>query len=193
MTASMLRYTTFDTPWGCFGLACVGERVCRTILPVPDGATVRTALLAGLEQQASHDAVFEKGLARGLQQRVVAYFEGENTDFSTDPAIDLGGLGPFSQAVLKACRQIPIGQTQTYAALARSIGRPHGARAAGNALAANPIPLIVPCHRVLRTDGRLGGFSALGGTALKQRMLVLERACRFPGERAESRGQLWAH
>ena len=193
MTASMLRYTTFDTPWGCFGLACVGERVCRTILPGPDGATVRTALLAGLERRALHDAVFEKGLARGLQQRIVAYFEGVNTDFRTDPAIDLGGLGPFTQTLLTACRQIPAGQTQTYAALARSIGRPHGARAAGNALAANPIPLIVPCHRVLRTDGGLGGFSAPGGTAVKQRMLLHERSCRFSGERAESCGQLWAH
>ncbi len=193
MKASVLRYTIFDTPWGCFGLACVGERVRRTILPMPDAATVRTALLAGLERQSSQDAVFEEGLARGLQQRIIAYFEGENTDFSTDPPLDLDGLGPLSQAVLKACRQIQIGQTQTYAALARGIGRPHGARATGNALAANPIPLIVPCHRVLRTGGGLGGFSAPGGTAVKQRMLLHEQSHRFSGERAESRGQLWAH
>ncbi len=191
MKASMLRYTTFDTPWGCFGLACVGQRVCRTILPVPDAATAQTALLAGLESQSLQNAVFEKGLARGLQQRIIAYFEGEDTDFSTVPAVDLTDRSPFAQAVLNACRQIPAGRTQTYAGLAESVGQPHGARAAGNALAANPIPLIVPCHRVLRTDGGLGGFSAPGGTEMKQRMLRHERlACRSRGQ-AEPCGLLW--
>jgi methylated-DNA-[protein]-cysteine S-methyltransferase len=192
MTASMLRYTIFDTRWGCFGLACTGERVCRTILPMPDAAAVRTALLADWGC-SSREAVFEKGLARAVRQRIVAYFEGENIDFSTAPAVDLGGLGLFTQALLTACRQIPIGQTQTYAALARSIGRSHGARAAGNALAANPIPLIVPCHRVLRTDGGLGGFSAPGGTATKQKMLLHEQSMCPSQAQTISSGSLWIH
>lgn len=193
MTAGMLRYTIFDTCWGCFGLACTGEQVWRTILPMPDAATVRTALLAGLDDRSSQNAVFEEDLAHNLQQRIVAYFEGESTDFSTDPAVNLRSMGPFSQAILTACRQIPIGRTQTYAALARSIGRPHGARAAGNALAANPIPLIVPCHRVLRTDGGLGGFSAPGGTATKQKMLLHEQSMCPSRARNTSCGCVWAH
>jgi len=193
MTAGMLRYTIFDTCWGCFGLACTGEQVRRTILAMPDDATVRTALLAGLDEPSSQNLVFERDLAHSLQQRIVAYFEGDNTDFSTDPAVDLGSLGPFSQAILTACRQIPIGRTQTYAALARSIGRPHGARAAGNALAANPIPLIMPCHRVLRTDGGLGGFSAPGGTATKQKMLLHEQSMCPSRAQNMSCGRLWTH
>lgn len=192
MTASMLRYTIFDTCWGHFGLACTGERVSRTILPMPDAATVRTALLAGW-RCSSREAVLEKGLALDVQQRIAAYFEGEDIDFSTDPAVDLGGLGAFAQALLKACRRIPVGQTQTYAALARTIGRPGGARAAGNALAANPIPLIVPCHRVLRTDGGLGGFSAPGGTATKQKMLLHEQSMCPTQAQTMSCGSLWTH
>lgn len=174
MTAATLRYTIFETCWGHFGLACRGERVCRTLLPATGATTVQKALLTSLGP-ASKDTVFERDLARDLQQRIVAYFEGEIIDFSTDPPLDLTGRGPFEQAILDACRQIPAGMTLTYTALAETVGRRHAARAAGNALAANPIPLIVPCHRVIRTDGGLGGFSALGRTVTKQRMLDHER------------------
>jgi methylated-DNA-[protein]-cysteine S-methyltransferase len=179
MTASMIRYTIFKTRWGHFGLACNAQGVRRSLLPVPQAETVREALLTGLGLLLP-DAAFERNLARDLQQRIAAYFEGENVDFSTDPAVDLTGRGPFEQAVLNACRQIPAGQTLTYAALAERVGRRHAARAVGNALASNPIPLIVPCHRVIRTNGGLGGFSAPGGTATKQRMLHHERSLAIP-------------
>jgi methylated-DNA-[protein]-cysteine S-methyltransferase len=175
MTASKTRYTIFGTRWGHFGLACSEEGGCRSFLPGPAVETVRKVLLASLGPSGPH-AVFEKDLARDLQDRITAYFEGEGVDFSTDPAVDLTDRGPFERAVLNACRQIPAGQTLPYAALAERVGRPHAARAVGNALAANPIPLIVPCHRVIRTDGGLGGFSAPGGTATKQRMLRHERS-----------------
>lgn len=178
MTAEMIRYTIFETCWGHFALALRGDRVFRTFLPADKAATVRQALLASLGS-SSQDASFEPGTARDLQQRIMAYFEGENVDFSTDPAVDLSGRGPFEQAVLNACRQIPAGRTMTYTALAGLVGRRQAARAVGNAMAGNPIPLIVPCHRVVRTDGGLGGFSAPGGTATKQRMLDHERLLAF--------------
>ncbi len=174
MSAEMIRYTIFETCWGHFGLALRGDRVCRTFLPVDQAATVRAALLASLGA-SSQKASFEHGVARDLQQRIMAYFEGENVDFSTDPVVDLTDRGPFVQTVLNACRRIPAGQTLTYTALAGQVGRRQAARAVGNAMAGNPIPLIVPCHRVVRTDGGLGGFSAPGGTATKQRMLDHER------------------
>lgn len=177
MTPNAMRYTVFDTSWGHFGLACSGDRLCRTFLPVPQADAVREALLNNLGP-AAEDARFEAGLARDLQARVVAYFEGENVDFSTDPALDLSGRGPFEQMILEACRQIPAGETRTYTALAERVGRPHAARAVGNAMAGNPMPLIVPCHRVVRADGGLGGFSAPGGTATKERMLQHERLAR---------------
>jgi methylated-DNA-[protein]-cysteine S-methyltransferase len=174
----MIRYTIFETCWGHFGLALRGDRVCRTFLPADEVAAVRQALLFSLGA-SSQEPSFEAGVARDLQQRIMAYFEGENVDFSTDPAVDLTGRGPFERAVLNACRRIPAGQTLTYTALAGQVGRCQAARAVGNAMAGNPIPLIVPCHRVVRTDGGLGGFSAPGGPATKQRMLDHERLLAF--------------
>ncbi len=175
MTASKTRYTIFETRWGHFGFACTPEGVCRSLLPMPQVETVRKALLTSLGPSCQ-DAVFEARLALDLQERITAYFEGENVDFSTDPAVDLTGRGSFERTVLNACRQIPAGQALTYTALAERVGRPHAARAVGNALAGNPIPLIVPCHRVIRTDGGLGGFSAPGGTATKHRLLLHEQS-----------------
>jgi methylated-DNA-[protein]-cysteine S-methyltransferase len=175
MTAATIRYTIFKTRWGHFGLACHGESVCRTSLPAPSRTTARQALLANLSTDST-DAPFEKGLCLDLQQRIGAYFEGENVDFSTDPAVDLAPYSPFGQAILTACRQIPFGQTQTYTELAETAGRYGAARAVGSTMARNPVPLIVPCHRVIRTDGGLGGFSAIGGTGTKQRMLLHEQS-----------------
>ncbi len=76
--------------------------------------------------------------------------------------------------MLRACARIPYGRTRTYGALAREIGAPRAARAVGGAMAANPIPLLIPCHRVLAANNRMGGFSAEGGVGVKRRMLELE-------------------
>lgn len=81
-------------------------------------------------------------------------------------------LTPFQQAVLRAASRIPRGKVATYGELADGLGRPGAARAVGNALAANPFPLIVPCHRVIRSDGTIGGFT--GGEDIKRRLLELE-------------------
>ena len=175
MTANTTRHTIFKTRWGYFGLLCHGESVCRTSLPAPNRSAAEEALLAKSDI-ALADALFEKDLLGELQQRIIAYFEGENVDFSTDPGVDLAHHGAFGQAILVACRQIGFGQRQTYTQLARTAGRNRAARAVGNVMARNPIPLIVPCHRVVRTDGGLGGFSAIGGTATKERMLLHERS-----------------
>jgi len=174
MTRSSVRHTIFKTRWGHFGLALNADALCRTLLPIGDREQARTALLAHPDL-ADLDVPFEKDLARTLQQHVVAYFEGENPDFSTDPPVDLARRGFFARQTLAACRQIPFGQTRSYSQLADEAGRPGAARAVGTAMAQNPIPLIVPCHRVVRADGALGGFSALGGTTTKQRLLRHEQ------------------
>jgi O-6-methylguanine DNA methyltransferase len=95
-------------------------------------------------------------------------------NFSAEIPLALDELSKFSRSVLTACRNVEFGQTVTYCELAKRTARPSASRAVGGALARNPIPLIVPCHRVIRTDGKLGGFSAPGGIKLKQRMLDLE-------------------
>ena len=76
---------------------------------------------------------------------------------------------------MTACRKIEFGQRITYSGLAKKAGSPASSRAAGNALAKNPMPLVIPCHRVIRTDGQMGGFSAPGGISYKKRMLILEQ------------------
>jgi O-6-methylguanine DNA methyltransferase len=171
----MLHYTIVRTKWGYFGLAGTEEAVSRTFLPAPDRQDAERALLQSL-QSAGDNLRMDKDFQRDLEGRILAYYEGEPVDFSTDPVVSLNGSGPFAHRVLLACRKIAFGQTTTYRDLARQAGSPNAARAVGGVMAGNPIPLIIPCHRVLRTDGGLGGFSALGGTATKQKMLHHEQA-----------------
>ena len=175
MDRPVVRHTIFKTPWGYFGLLYTADALCRTLLPVLNRDDARQALLfdRGLGRQ---DVPFEKDLGRDLQHRIGAYFEGENPDFSTVAPVDLAGHSPFACKILAACRRIPFGQTRSYAQLAEEAGRARAARAVGTTMARNPIPLIVPCHRVVRADGQLGGFSAIGGTGLKQRLLHHEQA-----------------
>ena len=80
----------------------------------------------------------------------------------------------FEKSVLREVKKIPFGKTASYKEIARKAGRPQSFRAVGRAVAKNPIPLVIPCHRVIRSDGTLGGFSAVGGKRLKKRMLELE-------------------
>src|SRR5206468_215087 len=107
-------------------------------------------------------------------------------------ALDLGAATSFERAVFDATRAIPPGRTRTYGEVARAIGRPGAARAVGAALGRNPVPVVVPCHRVVGARGALVGFSAEGGVELKRRLLELEGADADPGPR-EGSGQknLW--
>jgi methylated-DNA-[protein]-cysteine S-methyltransferase len=119
---------------------------------------------------------------RAAVDEIVVLLDGEPRDLR-DVALDLGDLDPFRLAVLAATREIGPGRTATYGEIARAVGVPDGARAVGAALAGNPVPIVVPCHRVLAADGALHGFSAPGGLATKRRMLEIEGA---PGFRQEA-------
>ncbi len=98
------------------------------------------------------------------------YFSGGRVTF--DLPLDLGHATLFQRAVWKAAQTIPYGETRSYAWVAKRIGRPRAARAVGNALGANPLPVVIPCHRVVGSAGRLGGFT--GGLELKKMLLALE-------------------
>ncbi len=91
--------------------------------------------------------------------------------------LDWSPLTPFQQKVLRAAARIPYGRVDTYGGLARKIGSPRGARAVGNALGRNPFPLLIPCHRVIKGDGGIGGFSGVAGVPLKKKLLGLEGVC----------------
>ncbi|NLX14115.1 MAG: methylated-DNA--[protein]-cysteine S-methyltransferase [Phycisphaerales bacterium] len=118
------------------------------------------------------DAGYDRDLYPELRNQLADYFAGRRVSFRVKT--DLSGLSPFQKTVLKACVRIASGHTLTYGQLARQIGHPRAARAVGGALARNPIPLVIPCHRVIAGNGSLGGFSAEHGIALKRWLLKLE-------------------
>ncbi len=89
--------------------------------------------------------------------------------------MDWSSLTPFQRKVLRAAARIPSGSVDTYGGLARKIGAPRSARAVGNALGRNPFPLLIPCHRIIKDDGSIGGFSAPRGIKLKSTLLIMER------------------
>ena len=178
-----IKYTIFYTKWGYFGLAGTKYALCETCLPLREPEKVEFQLLKNLplmirESSIEHKASsieFDKTFFKTLQEQITAYFEGSCVNFGPDIPVVLDGLGRFSGLVLTACREIRSGQTISYSELAKKVGRPAASRAVGNALAKNPLPLIIPCHRVVRSDSKIGGFSALGGISLKKKMLELER------------------
>lgn len=162
-------YTTFQTQWGWFGLAGFHDGLTQTCLPAKNKEMVHKTLSRGFE--VSYDPAYQKE----VQEAVKEYFEGVCIDFGRVP-VCLHGLTEFQNTVLNALRNITYGNTITYNALAQRAYFPNASRAVGRALAANPLPLIIPCHRVIRSDGSLGGFSAQGGIRIKQRLLTLERS-----------------
>jgi methylated-DNA-[protein]-cysteine S-methyltransferase len=110
-----------------------------------------------------------------LAQRIAEFLDGEPHEFR-DVQLDLAHLTPFANRVVNACRRIHWGQTASYCNLADKAGSAGAARAVGQVMASNRTPLVVPCHRVISTGGRLGGFSAPQGLAMKRRLLALESA-----------------
>ena len=169
----VIKYTIFKTKWGYFGLAGTEYALCRTQLSGPKREKIKSLLLKNIP-----DAQFDKSFFRPLQEQINTYFEGAYVDFRNIPIV-LEGFSSFVGSVLSACRNIEFGRTISYSGLAIKIGRPTAVRAVGNALAKNPLPLIIPCHRIIRGDGKIGGFSAIGGTDLKAKLLRHEQTSRI--------------
>ena len=120
--------------------------------------------------RAARSAAHTADARRQLQE----YLTGRRTSFTVP--VDLRHVTPFQRSVLQAATAIPRGQVVTYGQIGQRIGRPRAARAIGQALGSNPIPIVVPCHRVLASDGSLGGYSGPGGIRTKRRLLLLEGA-----------------
>jgi methylated-DNA-[protein]-cysteine S-methyltransferase len=129
--------------------------------------------IARLAYGRGRDVAAGRGRRHVEQARaeLAEYLAGRRTFFTVP--VDLAGVGEFQDRVLAEARRIPFGEVESYAALARRIGHPRAARAVGNALGANPVPVLVPCHRVIRGDGTWGHYAF--GPALKTRLLELER------------------
>lgn len=164
-TKSIHRFHAIETPFGVFALVDPGSGRLESRWIDDDSCF--------------GDAVPDDGLWPEVAGLLARYFAGETmVDFSTVP---LPEGPPFYRACWRACREIPAGQTRSYAELAEAAGRPGAARAAGQAMRHNPLPVIIPCHRVVASDGRLHGFSGSADPdgpqlALKRWLLQHERA-----------------
>ena len=152
-------------------MGAVAEQGCisRIVLPHYQRKDLEELLVWEHQGAKRNDSTFEQltELSRG-------YFNAQNVDFS-DIKCSLPKETTLAGLVHRACRKIGFGKTTSYGQLARQIGRPDSARAVAAALGKNPIPLVIPCHRVTYSNGRSGGFSAPGGVELKLRMLELEK------------------
>jgi methylated-DNA-[protein]-cysteine S-methyltransferase len=163
------HYCLFDTAIGACGVAWCELGLTRLQLPESDrGATESRLRARGATASRAVPAEIDELIAN-----IQAYMTGVSVDF-TAVAVDLTDVEPFEQKVYAAARAVPFGQTVSYGELARQIGLPGAARAVGQALSRNPVPIIIPCHRVLAKDHRVGGFSAHGGALTKERLLALE-------------------
>ena len=171
MGQTMHRYFVFETAGGFCGIAWNEVGITRFQLPTKSAeATERMLLrrLPGAEADAPTPAVAE------AVDAVKRYFGGQETDFSGF-VLDLGGQDALFKRIYAAARQVGWGRTTTYGTLAKELGAgPEAARDVGQAMATNPVALFIPCHRVLAAGGKVGGFSAPGGSATKLRMLALE-------------------
>lgn len=114
-----------------------------------------------------------RGALGAVVNRLKQYAQSGAEDFRDVP-VALDPMTPFQAAVIAACRSIAPGQTRTYADLAEAAGAPRAARAVGNCMRTNTVPLIIPCHRVVAAGGKLGGYSAGQGLSIKRRLLALE-------------------
>ena len=171
MGQSAHRYLIFETAGGFCGIAWNDVGITRFQLPTRSAEATERLLLRrvpGAEAGAPSPAVADAVAA------VKRYFAGEETDFSGF-TLDLGEEDAFFTEIYAAARRVGWGRTTTYGALAKELGAgPEAARDVGQAMATNPVALIIPCHRVLAAGGKVGGFSAPGGAVTKIRMLALE-------------------
>lgn len=162
-----LYYVIFNTAAGWVGLLSSAAGLKRTTLPQAS----REKAIAALGVDAAK-AILSQVFFKDLFTRFNNYFMGQRVDFPDK--LDLQGATDFQRKVWEATKQIPYGQTRSYEWVARQVGKPGAARAVGQALGKNPLPVVVPCHRVITCDGKSGGFG--GGLAMKKRLLALEKS-----------------
>jgi methylated-DNA-[protein]-cysteine S-methyltransferase len=171
MREAQHHYCIFETAGGFCGVAWNEAGITRFQLPTKS-AEATERLLRRRRPEAEPDTPTAE--VAETVAAVKRYFAGEAIDFS-DVRLDLGEQSAFFRQVYAAARQVGWGRTTTYGTLAKQLGaEPQAARDVGEAMARNPVALIIPCHRVLAAGGKVGGFSAPGGAATKLRMLELE-------------------
>lgn len=176
----MPRYSTFDTPLGTCALAFDVEGLVATVLPSQTTAATVRALVSIVRARKlfDEDPTVELRAPRWVAdtiEDVCALLDGSARDFAT-ARLDMRNLSDFRCRIYEAARAVPFGSRATYGELARAAGSSGAARAVGRAMATNPWPLLVPCHRIVSSQGELHGFSAPGGVRTKAALLTIEES-----------------
>ena len=164
-----MHYGIIDTKAGSIGAAATPAGILRLTLPQAGESQAIETLGQGtpLDGQRDDDAFSE------LAERIHRYYQGDAVNFDDLP-LDLSDSTPFQRQVLERVRAIPRGSLVSYGVIAAQVARPGAARAVGSVMASNPVCIVIPCHRVVASDGGLGGFG--GGLPMKERMLIMEGA-----------------
>ena len=166
-TAPLIQWDVIDSPLGPLYVAASAKGMCAV-----DFGLTATAFLDQLDLLARSER----------NPAAMAPFVAQLQEYFVDPSyrfeipLDLDRLTPFQVTVLQAARSIPPGSVRTYGQIAQAIGSPQASRAVGQALGRNPVPIVIPCHRVIASDGSLGGYSGGGGLRSKRFLLGLEGA-----------------
>jgi methylated-DNA-[protein]-cysteine S-methyltransferase len=168
----MTQYALFDTSLGWFALAWRDDGLAAVHLPTQDREAAHRGLL---RRQPGAEEAPPPVWAQTVIADIETLLAGGKPDFAGAP-IDLGRVPEFHARVYEIARAIPPGETLTYGQVAERLGDKTLARAVGQALGRNPWPIVVPCHRITAANGKLGGFTAPGGSATKQKLLAIEGA-----------------
>jgi methylated-DNA-[protein]-cysteine S-methyltransferase len=171
-----MTWTLFDTPIGCCGVAWSDAGLTWVQLPEEDRAATRARLLSKVPGGGPMtSAKLTPPWVKDAIARLREHLGGKPQDLTRVP-LDVSAVTPFTAKVFRAAQSVPAGRTATYGELADRAGSPGASRAVGRAMATNPFPVIVPCHRVVAAGGGAGGFSAYGGLVTKEKILKLEGA-----------------
>lgn len=167
-----LKFSCFETDRGWVAVMGSSAGLCRTTLPAPDEKTAINVVTHGVNASRREEDFTT------VKTALIDYFRGDPVELLFPIDLKLEGCTDFQQDVWETTARIPYGQLRSYGWIASQIGREQAARAVGQALGANRLPIIVPCHRVVRADGSLGGFS--GGLHWKEELIELEKAVFIP-------------
>lgn len=166
-TAPLIQWDVIESPLGPLYVAVSAKGLCAV-----DFGVIATAFLSQLDPLARSER--NAATLAPIVTQLRTYFTDPSYRFELP--LDLGRLTPFQATVLQAARNIPSGSVRTYGQIAQAIGSPRASRAVGQALGRNPVPIVIPCHRVIASDGGLGGYSGGGGLQSKRFLLDLEGA-----------------
>lgn len=170
-----LSYALYESRWGWVGLAWSSEGLCCVQLPERTREKTQKKLFERLTLLRGKQATRQERALPATFSPLKKYLDGKVGPLNTLP-LDFQPSTPLMKKIYGQVRELTPGQTATYQEIARRSGHPRAARAVGTAMRRNPLPLVIPCHRILRTDGGLGGFSAWQGLHLKEQLLAAESA-----------------